>query len=71
MKISAMNQLKGKVTSIEEEGNSANSIVTIDIGGGNTVYSTTSNAAVAKLGLAVGKEAYAIITARNVLLGAD
>ena len=59
MKISARNQLKGKVVSIET--GSVNAIVHIDIGGGNVISSTISIAAVKELGLEVGKEAYAMV----------
>ena len=69
MKISARNQLKGKVVSIETD--SVNTIVHIDIGGGNVISSTISIAAVKELGLEVGKEAYAIIKATSVMVGVD
>lgn len=54
MKISARNQLKGKVVSIEN--GSVNAIVHIDIGGGNVLSSTVSLAAVKELNLEVGKD---------------
>lgn len=69
MKLSARNQLKGTITAIQE--GAVNSIVTIDIGGGNTMSATISIAAVKELGLAVGKEAYAIVKATNVMVGVD
>ena len=40
MKISARNQLKGKVVSIET--GSVNAIIHLDIGGGNVISSTIS-----------------------------
>ena len=64
MKISARNQLKGTVKSIET--GSVNAIVHIDIGNGNI-----SIDAVKELGLAVGKEAYAIIKATSVMVGVE
>ena len=69
MKISARNQLKGKVVSIET--GAVNTIVHIDIGGGNVISSTISIAAVKELGLEVGKEAYAIIKATSVMVGVE
>ena len=69
MKISARNQLKGKVVSIET--GSVNAIVHIDIGGGNVISSTISIAAVKDLGIEVGKEAYAIIKATFVMVGVE
>ena len=69
MKISARNQLKGKVVSIEN--GSVNAIVHIDIGGGNVLSSTVSLAAVKELNLEVGKEAYAIIKATSVMIGVE
>ncbi|QOR22222.1 TOBE domain-containing protein [Haemophilus parainfluenzae] len=71
MKISARNQLKGTVKSIET--GSVNAIVHIDIGNGNgnVISSTISIDAVKELGLAVGKEAYAIIKATSVMVGVE
>lgn len=69
MKISARNQLKGKVVSIET--GSVNAIVHLDIGGGNVISSTISIEAVKELGLVVGKEAYAIIKATSVMVGVE
>ena len=69
MKVSARNQLKGKIVSINE--GAVNSFVTIDIGGGNTINSTISVNAVKELGLKVGDEAYAIIKATSVMVGID
>ena len=48
-----------------------NSIVTIDIGGGNIITATISCAAVEELGLEVGSDAYAVIKATNVMMGID
>ena len=69
MKISARNQLKGKVVSIET--GSVNAIVHIDIGGGNVISSTISISAIKELDLEVGKEAYAIIKATSVMIGVE
>ena len=69
MKLSARNQLKGTVVSIES--GAVNGIVKIDIGGGNIISSTITMASVKELGLEVGKEAYAIIKASNVIVGID
>ena len=69
MKISARNQLKGKIVSIET--GSVNAIVHIDIGGGNVITSTISISVVKELGLEVGKDAYAIIKATSVMIGVE
>ncbi|GHV73167.1 putative molybdenum-pterin-binding protein [Spirochaetia bacterium] len=69
MKISARNQLKGKVISIKE--GSVNGIVVLDIGGGNKVSATISLDAIKELGLKAGDEAYAIIKATSVMIGTD
>ena len=55
MKLSARNQLKGKVIDIKT--GAVNSIVTLDIGGGNIIVSTISCSAVEELGLEVGSDA--------------
>ena len=69
MKISARNQLKGKITNIQE--GAVNGIVVIDVGGGNDVSATISMSAIKELDLQVGKDAYAIIKATSVMVGVD
>ena len=69
MKISARNQFKGKITSIQE--GAVNGVVVIDIGGGNLISSTISMNAIKELELQVGKDAYAIIKATSVMVGVD
>lgn len=68
MKISARNQFKGKVVSLER--GSVNAIVGIDIGG-QVITSTISLAAAEELKLEVGKEAYAVIKATSVMVAVD
>lgn len=69
MKISARNQLKGKIVRIEE--GAVNAIVVIDIGGGNEITSSITINAVKELGLKVGSDAYAIIKATSVMVGVN
>lgn len=69
MKLSARNQLRGKIVHIRE--GAVNSIVTLDIGGGNLITATITKAAVEDLHLEVGSDAYAIIKATNVMIGID
>ncbi|MGI6736374.1 MAG: TOBE domain-containing protein [Anaerovoracaceae bacterium] len=69
MKLSARNQLKGKIVSIQE--GAVNGIVQIDIGGGNKISATISMNAIKDLGLKVGEEATAIIKATSVMVGVD
>ena len=68
MKISARNQFKGTVVSIEE--GAVNGIVKIDIGG-NVVTSTISMCSIRELGLKVGGTAYAVIKATSVMVAVD
>lgn len=69
MKLSARNQFKGKVTNIED--GAVNGIVTIETAGGDVFVSTISMDSIKSLGLKVGKEAYAIVKATNVMVGVD
>ena len=69
MKLSARNQLKGKVVSIEK--GAVNGIVRIELKGGDVITSTISMGAIEELGLEVGKEAYAVIKATSVMVGVD
>jgi molybdopterin-binding protein len=69
MKISARNQLKGKITAIKE--GAVNGIVSLDIGGGNKISATISMDAIKELDLRVGRDAYAVIKATSVMIGID
>ena len=69
MKLSARNVLKGKVKSIVP--GSINDEVVIELPGGVEVVSVITKTSVAKLGLAVGKEAYAVIKASSVMVAVD
>ena len=69
MKLSARNQFKGTVVSIQE--GAVNGIVKIDICGGNVMNATISMNAIKELGLEVGKEAYAVVKATSVMVGID
>ena len=69
MKVSARNQLKGKI--VELEKGAVNALVKIDIGGGNVISATISLDAVKELGLEKGKDAYAIIKATSVMVGVE
>jgi molybdopterin-binding protein len=69
MKLSAKNQLKGKVVSIKR--GAVNGIVELDIGGGNKLFATISLDSIKELGIAEGTEAYAVIKATSVMVGVD
>jgi molybdopterin-binding protein len=69
MKISAKNQLKGKIVSIQE--GTVNGIVILDIGGGNTITATISMSSIKELGLKANQEAYALIKATSVMVGVE
>ncbi len=68
MKVSARNQLKGKVVEITKGATTAH--VKIDIGGG-VVTSAITNAAVDELKLAIGQTAYAVVKASDVMIAVD
>ena len=69
MKLSARNQIKGTVTEVVKGATTSH--IRIDIGGGVIVTASITNAAVDELGLAVGKAAYAVIKASDVMVGVD
>lgn len=69
MQLSARNQFKGKVVSIEK--GAVNAIVGIEIAGGHVITSTITLGSVERLGLVVGKQAYAVIKATSVMVGVD
>jgi molybdopterin-binding protein len=69
MKLSARNVLKGKVVAIDK--GKVTAIVRLDIGGGHTVTSSVTMAALEDLKLKKGSKAMAIIKASEVILGVD
>jgi len=69
MKISARNVLKGKVKQIKP--GAVNTEVIIQLPGGPEIVSIITKESADKLGLMVGREAYAIIKASNVMVGVD
>jgi len=66
MKISARNQLKGKIVAVKEGATTSH--VSIDIGQGAIITASITNEAVADLGLKVGDDAWAIIKASEVMV---
>jgi molybdopterin-binding protein len=67
MKLSARNQLKGKI--VEVTKGATTSHVRIDIGQGVIVTSSITNEAVADLDLKKGDDAWAVIKASDVMIG--
>lgn len=67
MKLSARNQLKGKILKVEE--GLITSKVVIDLGNGNKITSIISKDAIAELDLKPGDTAYAIIKSTEVIIG--
>lgn len=68
MRISARNRLKGKIIDIAKGATTSH--VRIDIGGA-VVTASITNEAVDELKLAVGRDAYAVIKASDVMVGVD
>ena len=68
MKISARNVFKGKIVDVTKGATTA--LVKIDVGG-IIVTSSITNAAVDDLQLAVGKDAYAVVKASDIMIGID
>lgn len=66
MKLSARNQIKGKIVSVDHGPISGK--VSIDIGGGNVLVSHITDDAVNELGLKVGDEVVAIIKSSSILV---
>jgi molybdopterin-binding protein len=66
MELSARNQFKGKVVSINKGGVVAE--VTVDIGNGQEIVSVITNGSVERLKLQVGSEVTAVIKATEVIL---
>jgi len=67
MKLSARNQIKGKVTEVIKGQTTGH--VHIEIAGGITVHASITNEAIDDLALKVGDEAWAVIKASDVMVG--
>ena len=69
MKLSARNVLKGKVKSVTP--GVVNSEVVVTLPGGAEVVSIITKTSAEALGLAAGKDAYAVIKASAVMIATD
>jgi len=69
MKTSARNMLKGKVKQVTP--GMVNTEVVVELPGGSEIVSIITKESADRLGLTVGKEAYAIIKATNVMIGIE
>jgi molybdopterin-binding protein len=69
MKISARNMIKGKVKTVNH--GAVNSEVTIELPGGAVIVSIITKNSAESLGLAPGKDVYAVIKASNVMIAVD
>ena len=68
MKLSARNQLPGTVTEVIKGATTSH--VLIDVGG-SIVTASITNESVAALNITVGKKAYAVIKASDVMIGVE
>lgn len=66
IKLSARNQIKGRITAVTKGQTTGH--VHIDIGNGVTVHSSITNEAIDDLGLKIGDEAMAVIKASDVMV---
>jgi molybdate transport system regulatory protein len=69
MRLSARNQLRGTITSIELGAVMAT--VTLRLDGGQQVSAAVTRASVEELGLTVGAPATAVIKSTEVMIGVD
>jgi molybdopterin-binding protein len=69
MKISARNQIKGKIVEVKKGATTAH--VRLEIGPGNIITSSITNEAVDELGLKAGITAFAVIKASEVMIAVE
>jgi molybdopterin-binding protein len=67
MKLSARNQLKGKILDVTKGATTSH--VRIEVGPGAVIMASITNEAVAELGLQNGDAAWAVIKASDVMIG--
>ena len=69
MKISARNVLKGKIKELQQ--GPINAEVVLELPNGDEIVAIVTRQSADSLGLAIGKEVYAVIKASNVMLATD
>lgn len=69
MKLSARNILKGKVKKVTM--GPVNAEIDLEVAGGAEIVAVVTKASAESLGLTVGKDAYAIIKATQVIVAVD
>ncbi len=69
MRLSARNVLKGKIKKVTP--GAVNSEIVLELPGGAEVVSIITMESMKNLGLAPGKDAYAVIKASNVMIAVD
>lgn len=69
MEISARNALKGTIKQVDV--GAVNTEVTLEVAAGVEVTAIITKASAEKLGLSVGKQAYAVIKASDVIIAID
>ena len=69
MRISARNQIKGKIVGVTKGATTSH--VRVDIGGGQIVTSAITNEAVDELGLKKGDSVIAVIKASDVMIAVN
>ncbi len=69
MRLSARNQLKGRIASVETGATTAH--VLVELPGGHRIMASITNEAVAELGLAAGDEAIVVIKASDVMIAKE
>jgi molybdopterin-binding protein len=69
MKLSARNVLKGKIVKVTP--GAVNSEVVLELPGGAQIVAIITKESAEKLGLAKGKDAYAVIKASSVMIAVD
>jgi molybdopterin-binding protein len=67
MRLSARNQIKGKIIEVKKGATTAH--VRIEIGPGQIIMSSVTNEAVEDLGLKVGDAVIVVIKASDVMIG--
>lgn len=69
LRLSARNQIRGKILDVHKGATTSH--VRVDIGNGNVITSSITNAAVDELGLRAGVQAIVVIKASDVMIAVE